>query len=405
MRRRTSAVPARGADRRSDRVVVALHRLPRWRAIALIAAVMVAVWLVVRALGGPPLPLVHLYYIAIVLATFRFGARGAVAVGLLSGALAGPFAALPPEPFGEDALGWVVRCAMFVSVGGVLALALSLRDRDTEQQVSRDVRTTFDQPPAAVAVTPELVAAVPGVVAARAITMVYQPVYSLADGSLLAVEALARFDLPGRPGPQEVFAAAAEAGCLRELEILAVEAALARCAGLPPGVEVCVNVSPGTLADHYLHEVLVGARARGVVLEVTEHAVIRDYDLLRSALARLADADVRVAVDDAGSGFASLRHVVQLAPDIIKLDLSLAQGVTTSPLRRALGESLADFAHRAGALLVAEGVEDEQDVAVWAALRADAVQGYAVGRPGALPFPAVSDVVVRCARRAGASTR
>lgn len=385
----------------SDRLVAALERLPRAGVVAIVVAVLAVVWVLVTAFGGPPIPLVHLYYLAIVVATFRFGLRGAVLVGLAAGALSGPFAALPPSPPGDEALGWVVRCAMFVSVGSVLALALSLRDRGSEQQVGRDLRSTLDRPSGAGEVDAELAARVPEVVAARALTTVYQPMYLVADGTLVAVEALARFDLPGRPGPAEVFAAAESVGCGRELELLAVEAALDGCVGLPPDVDVCVNVSPGTLADPRLHDLVVAARPRRVVVEVTEHAVIRDYGLLRAALARLADADVRIAVDDAGSGFASLRHVVQLAPDAIKLDMSLTQGVTSSPLRRALGESLADFAHRAGALLVAEGVEDEQDLATWAAIGADVVQGYAVGRPGAPPFAAVSDVVLRCVRRAG----
>jgi EAL domain-containing protein (putative c-di-GMP-specific phosphodiesterase class I) len=361
---------------------------------------MVAVWFLVTAVGGPPIPLVHLYYVAILLATFRFGLRGAVVVGLVAGALSGPFATVPPTAPGDDALGWAVRCAMFVSVGAVLALALSLRDRDTERQVGRDVRSALDRPGNGI-VDAALVARLPGVLADRAVAVVFQPLYRVADGALVAVEALARFELPGRPGPAEVFAAAHEAGRGRELELLAVELSLDGAAGLPAQVDLCVNVSPGTLADPRLHDLVVRAGPRRVVLEVTEHAVIRDYGLLHSALARLADADVRIAVDDAGSGFASLRHVVQLAPDIIKLDLSLTQGVTGSPLRRALGEALAEFAHRAGALLVAEGVEDEQDLSTWAAIGADLVQGYAVGRPGPLPFAPVSDVVLRSVRRAG----
>nr|WP_297428091.1 EAL domain-containing protein [uncultured Actinotalea sp.] len=383
-----------------DRLVDALHRLPGWGVVASTAGVMVAVWSLVTAVGGPPIPLVHLYYVAILLATFRFGLRGAVVGGLAAGALSGPLATVPPTAPGDDALGWAVRCAMFVSVGAVLTLALSLRDRDSERQVGRDVRSALELPSSR-EVDAALVALVPDVVAERAVAVVFQPLYRVADGTLVAVEALARFDLPGRPGPADVFAAAHEAGQGPELELLAVELALDGSAGLPWQVDLCVNVSPATLADPRLHDLVVRARPRRVVLEVTEHAVIRDYGLLRAALARLAGADVRIAVDDAGSGFASLRHVVQLAPDIIKLDLSLTQGVTGSPLRRALGESLAEFAHRAGALLVAEGVEDEQDLSTWAAMGADVVQGYAVGRPGPLPFAPVSEVVLRSVRRAG----
>jgi EAL domain-containing protein (putative c-di-GMP-specific phosphodiesterase class I) len=102
---------------------------------------------------------------------------------------------------------------------------------------------------------------------------------------------------------------------------------------------------------------------------------------------------VRIAVDDAGAGISSLRHIVQLAPETIKLDISLTQGVGTSPLRRALAGALIDFAQRTDAELIVEGIEEISDLSTWTALGADAVQGFLVGRPGNLPVAQTSALI------------
>jgi len=98
-------------------------------------------------------------------------------------------------------------------------------------------------------------------------------------------------------------------------------------------------------------------------------------------------------VDDAGAGFASLQHIVRLAPDVIKLDISLTQDVGSSAVRRALGGGLVEFVHHTGATLVVEGIEDEADLRTWSELGADAVQGYLVGRPGAPTTDLASPII------------
>jgi EAL domain-containing protein (putative c-di-GMP-specific phosphodiesterase class I) len=217
---------------------------------------------------------------------------------------------------------------------------------------------------------------------------VFQPVYAMDDGRLISVEALTRFDTPERTTPDRWFAAAHAAGLGVELEIAAAESALRAAHGLPPHVTLSVNASPATVADPRLLDLVRDHPDRRLMVEITEHAVIEDYPLLREALAALVSMGVELAVDDAGAGFASLQHIVQLEPDVIKLDLSLTQDVTGSPLRLALASALTEFTMRSGARLVVEGVETAADLAAWRRLGAYAVQGYLVGSPGGLPAPA-----------------
>ena len=128
----------------------------------------------------------------------------------------------------------------------------------------------------------------------------------------------------------------------------------------------------------------LGAAARPVrsqvVLEITEHVGIEDYVALREAVARLGN-DVRFAVDDAGAGFASLRHILELAPSHVKLDRALITRIDTDPARQALVAGLVHFAEAIGAVLIAEGVETvaERDALMGLGVRFG--QGYLLGRP------------------------
>jgi EAL domain-containing protein (putative c-di-GMP-specific phosphodiesterase class I) len=172
-----------------------------------------------------------------------------------------------------------------------------------------------------------------------------------------------------------------------DLEIAAIRRAVDGVAGLPHHVGLAVNASPMTLADPRPREIIAAHPERTLVIEITEHSVVEDYPLLTEHLTDLRALGVLLAVDDTGAGFSSLRHIVQLAPDVIKIDISLAQGVGSSPLKRALAASLTEFAHAAGARMVVEGIEAVEDLVAWSALGAEAVQGYLTGRPGPLPPP------------------
>jgi EAL domain-containing protein (putative c-di-GMP-specific phosphodiesterase class I) len=160
---------------------------------------------------------------------------------------------------------------------------------------------------------------------------------------------------------------------------------LAQVDDLPDGTYLAVNVSPDTAASPAFAEVCRSAPAEHLVIELTEHAPVADYPELTRALAGLRESGVRLAIDDAGAGFASLRHVLRLRPDIIKLDLALTRGIDTDPVRQALATALISFAGEVGAVIVAEGVESRWEADALRKLGVEFGQGWFVARPGPLP--------------------
>ena len=378
-----------------DRVAHRATTIPSWLAALLLGVMIVGIWVVVYWTGGTRAAMPHLFYLPIILATLPFGLRGSLVVAAVAAVACGPFMPLDSVTGESQRLaGWLVRGAMFLTVGSVASLSLALRDRSYQLELSNELLATMtESTQSAQVVDKSLLPLVAGALEHRRFHPVYQPIYSLHDGRLVGVEALSRFDGDPYRTPDKWFAAAAAAGIGVELEIAAIEEALLGAAALPPGISVSVNASPATLAHPRLLELVSSQGTRPLTIELTEHDVIEDYHLLREWLIPLRRAGARIAVDDAGAGFSSLQHIVQLAPDIIKLDISLAQHVATSPVRRALAGSLIEFAHQSGALLVVEGIEDESDLAIWTALGAHAVQGYLVGRPGPLPAAPTHDLI------------
>lgn len=135
--------------------------------------------------------------------------------------------------------------------------------------------------------------------------------------------------------------------------------------------------------DPGLPEVLCRSKipSQRIVIEVTGRHAVAEYASLSRALEPLRDSGVRIAVDDAGAGFASIRHILELAPDIIKLDRDLIAEIDADPARQALGTAMVGFAAGMGAQLVAEGVETAEEFAAVTKMRMHAGQGYLLGRP------------------------
>jgi EAL domain-containing protein (putative c-di-GMP-specific phosphodiesterase class I) len=217
---------------------------------------------------------------------------------------------------------------------------------------------------------------------ARAFHSVFQPIIDLEDHHIVGYEALTRFS-DGTP-PDVRFADATRLGLGEDFELAAVEAALAEAKRLPDGAFVSLNVSPqvaleatARLRNH------VSGTDRQIVLELTEHVPITDYLPLRDAIANLGN--VQIAVDDAGAGYASMRHILELRPAFAKLDVSLVRGIDGDDLRQAMAAGIQYYALRTGCRLVAEGVETEQEANALRDLGVDLAQGYLFGRPERLP--------------------
>ena len=170
-------------------------------------------------------------------------------------------------------------------------------------------------------------------------TTLLQPIVDLTTGAVLGTEALARFTTVPHRTPDLWFARAARYGVATELEIAAVERALEHLPRLPGEWYLALNASPGVVASGALEDVVTPDTAPRIVVEVTEHAAVADYHGLTSALDRLRDHGARVAVDDVGAGFSSFRHVLELRPDLIKVDRSLVRGCDVDPMHRAMVES------------------------------------------------------------------
>ena len=219
-----------------------------------------------------------------------------------------------------------------------------------------------------------------------ALQVFLQPIYDLDSYQAVAVEALARFRGPPRRGPDRWFAEAAEVGLELELELAACAKALTELAGLTPGVDMTVNGSPATVTSPDFLALVADADPERTIVEITEHAPISDYDNFAASLIELRQLGVRVAVDDAGAGFASLRHILRLAPQFIKLDRSLIDGISADRSQQALAASLITFAERTGAMIIAEGIEQEAEMDALRELGVSYGQGYLLARPAPPPL-------------------
>ena len=220
------------------------------------------------------------------------------------------------------------------------------------------------------------------VIQRRAFQPVFQPIVDLHSGRTIGYEALSRFD-SGEP-PEDQFAAAERAGLGLELERETLTAAIAAAAGLDRGLLLNVNASPALVLEGATLATLLADAQRAVVLEITEHVAIADYDAFHRAVAALGPS-VRLAVDDAGAGFASFRHILELRPDFVKLDRSIVTGIDLDPAKQALVAGMLQFARSTGCDLIAEGIETGLERATLVGLGVRLAQGYLLGRPGPLP--------------------
>ncbi len=214
------------------------------------------------------------------------------------------------------------------------------------------------------------------VIAHQQFRAVFQPIVSLDDGVTVAYEALTRFD--DSAPPERRFAEAAAVGLSPELEHATLAIALRSARGLPPDVPVAVNVSPALVLEPNGLRALLGRCQRSLTLEISERDQIDDYRGLRAALTSFPG--IRWSIDDAGAGFASLRHCVELRPDEIKLDRSLVSGADRDPARLAAIMGFHRFAAELGARLVAEGIETDSERSALLAIGVRFGQGHLFGR-------------------------
>lgn len=234
------------------------------------------------------------------------------------------------------------------------------------------------------------------VIADESVTTVFQPLVSLQTGEVFAYEALSRGPRGSRlERPDVLFSLAERNGLLVSLERICRKKALeAKKAHLPPGSKLCLNVDPRVIRDPQFRsgQTLrllgqLGINPQEIILEITERSMIADFPTFLAALAHYRDQGYYIAVDDVGAGYASLRAVIEIRPNLIKLDAGLVGGAPGDPIKQALLAALADFAHRVGTALVAEGIETAEELALVRDLGIDYGQGFLLARPACPPPP------------------
>jgi PAS domain S-box-containing protein len=212
---------------------------------------------------------------------------------------------------------------------------------------------------------------------------VYQPIFELETERVIAYEALSRF--PGDParGPDRWFAEAWDVGLGLPLELTAVSLAARALPRLPPDVDLCVNASPQTISSRRFVSTF-GNAANRVVVELTEHLSVDDYEGFASRLTPLRRAGGKIAIDDFGAGYASLRHILKVRPEWIKLDISLVERIHENSVAHALASALITFANEVGVRVIAEGIESEEELDALLEIGFRYGQGFYFGLPAPL---------------------
>ena len=224
------------------------------------------------------------------------------------------------------------------------------------------------------------------------ITPVFQPLVELATGRLIGFEALSRFDVEPHRSPDTWFNQAARCGRGLALEMAAIKAALS-ARGRPPGTYLSLNFSPSALASSKIMSILP-KNMSDIVVEVTEHELASEGGGLEEGIAKMRARGARIAVDDAGAGYAGLNQVMRVQPDVIKLDRSLIEGVHCDSAKSALVEFFVMFARRVGAGVCTEGIETLEELRTLINLGVSYGQGYLLGRPSE-PWCTVSPEITR----------
>lgn len=222
------------------------------------------------------------------------------------------------------------------------------------------------------------------VMTSQSLQSLYQPIVDLRTGKVVGFESLTRFHAEPKQSPDRWFADAASVGLGVELEIFAGQRSLRALSILPAPIYVGVNLSPNSLLDRRLYALIAQWPAHRIVFEVTEHDVVEEYDKLAAAIEPLRRSGAKLAVDDAGAGYASFRHILNLRPDYIKLDISLTREIEKDASRRALAAAITSFASSTGSIVVAEGIETEKELQVFRQLGVGKAQGYFFGKPAGL---------------------
>lgn len=213
-----------------------------------------------------------------------------------------------------------------------------------------------------------------------ALTVIHQPIYDLTDWHLIGHECLMRHKASPDISPRALLDQARAAGRTLELELHIARKALATLDPAHPDRFIAINVSPETLASPALGKVIPEGLASRLVIELNEQDAAREHGSVKAAIEVLKER-AWVAVSSEGVGFAGLQALVDLGPDIVKIDRDFLSGVATDASRRALVKALVQFAAETEVTLIAQGVETREDLQALRELGVRFAQGNILGKP------------------------
>ena len=237
--------------------------------------------------------------------------------------------------------------------------------------------------------------AIQSVLAGVGLRLAAQPIVDVVNATVVGFELNARFSGPPDATPDVWFAHANELGLGVALDAEVVRTALTLRNQLPPDTFLSINIDPVHLRDEQLIAAFSSTGTLdGIVIELTEHSAIDDYQAIVDALAPLRRAGAKIAIDDAGSGYAGLQWIMALSPDLIKLDRTLVDHIDEDEIKTALVEMLGAFADRIDAWVLAEGIERLQELDVILRLGIPLAQGYLLARPALELWPVIDENIV-----------
>lgn len=270
---------------------------------------------------------------------------------------------------------------MFCCLGFAANPSLNDRDLQTLKAFAEIASFEINREVEAEALIREERAKIERVIAEDQFSMAFQPIWNVEEDRIVGFESVARFSAKPYRSPDLWFAEADKIGMGARLELVAMRKALAALAVLPPTTYLGVNVSPATILHADFAAALRETPLERTVIEITEHSSVENYEAVLKALRPLRASGLRLAIDDAGAGYASFRHVLHMKPDFIKLDVELIRNIDLDSARKALAAALIAFARETGCRIIAEGVERKGELETLRSIGVKKMQGYLLGRP------------------------
>jgi EAL domain-containing protein (putative c-di-GMP-specific phosphodiesterase class I) len=274
-----------------------------------------------------------------------------------------------------------------------------IRDADEAmyeaKETGRDCHRVFDSAQRILTGASLLLAELGRAIEDEELFLLYQPLFSLEDQSLIGVEALVRWRHPERGIvlPDDFIPFAEQHGLIGKIDSFVLDEACRQLSewvardGWPSGFTMAVNVSGAELSDPgfaaHVAEVIRrhGVPAERLCLEMTETAFVGEWGDLQETLSALSNLGVRLALDDFGTGYSSLAHLQRLKVDILKIDRSFVAQIGRSPRDREIVAAVMAMSHTLGTTVIGEGIETSQQLDTLAGLACDQGQGFLFARP------------------------